>query len=97
MEHLINLALQVIPKSESKDTYTLVDEAIKIIQNSGLKYLVCPFETVIEGDYESVMKVVKQAQEACFSSGANELLVYIKIQVKKDSDVTMDEKIEKYI
>lgn len=96
MEHTINLALQVLPKSNTMDTYQLIDEAIRIIQGSGLKYLVCPFETVIEGDYDSVINVVRQVQEACFASGADELLLNIKIQVKKDADVTMEEKIGKY-
>ena len=96
MKHKINLALQVIPKSKTREAYDLVDEAIKIIQNSGLKYRVCPFETVIEGDYHSVMSVVDRAQQACFESGAEELLVYVKIQRRKDADVTMEEKTGKY-
>jgi len=96
MKHKINLALQVIPKSKTREAYDLVDEAIKIIQNSGLKYRVCPFETVIEGDYHSVMSVVDRAQQACFESGAEELLVYVKIQRRKDADVTMEEKTGRY-
>ncbi len=96
MEHTINLAIQVLPKSSTKDLYQLVDTAIHVIQESGLKYQVCPFETVIEGDYETVMNVVKKAQEACFASGAEELLVNIKIQVRKDADVSIEEKTGKY-
>jgi len=96
MEHKINLAIQVLPRSETAGTYQLVDEAIRVIQDSGLKYQVCPFETVIEGDYDAVMKVVKKAQEACFVYGADELLVNIKIQVRKDTDVTIEEKTGKY-
>jgi uncharacterized protein (TIGR00106 family) len=96
MEHTINLALQVIPKSKTREAYDLVDEAIKIIQDSGLKYQVCPFETVIEGKYQTVMKVVEEAQEACFRKGAEELLVYIKIQRRKDAEVTIEEKTAKY-
>jgi uncharacterized protein YqgV (UPF0045/DUF77 family) len=52
MKNLINLALQVLPSSITSDPYSLVDKAIEVIQQSGLKYRVCPFETVIEGDYE---------------------------------------------
>jgi uncharacterized protein (TIGR00106 family) len=96
MKNIINLALQVLPKSSTMESYDLVDKAIEVIQRSGLKYRVCPFETVIEGDYESVMKVVEQAQQACFDSGADELLVYIKIQRKKDRDVFIEDKTGKY-
>ena len=96
MDHKINLALQIIPKSDSKDLYTLVDEAIRVIQDSGLKYEVCPFETVIEGRYEEIYRVVKDAQSACFEAGADELLVNIKMQIRKDGDVSIEEKTGKY-
>lgn len=96
MEQKINLALQVIPISGEQDLYSLVDAAILQIQKSGLKYRVCPFETVIEGSYIQAMEVVRKAQEACFNEGAEELLVNIKIQVRKNADVTIEEKIAKY-
>jgi uncharacterized protein (TIGR00106 family) len=96
MKNLINLALQVLPSSTTSDPYSLVDKAIEVIQQSGLKYRVCPFETVIEGDYATVMKVVEQAQQACFDSGADDLLVYIKIQRRKDADVFIEDKTGKY-
>jgi uncharacterized protein YqgV (UPF0045/DUF77 family) len=96
MDHKINLALQIIPKSNKEDIYTLVDKAIQVIQDSGLKYEVCPFETVMEGGYEEILQVVKKAQVACFAAGAEELLVNIKMQVRKDGDVSIEEKTGKY-
>ncbi len=96
MDHKINLALQIIPKSSTEDLYTLVDAAIRVIQDSGLKYEVCPFETVIEGRYEEIYKVIKDAQLACFKAGADELLVNIKMQIRKDGDVSIEEKTGKY-
>lgn len=96
MSQIVNLAIQIIPKSKTKEVYALVDDAIAVIQKSGLKYRVCPFETVIEGTYEETMAVAKAAQEACFASGADDLLVFIKIQRKKSSDVSIEDKIKKY-
>lgn len=96
MEHKINLALQILPSVPSEQVYAVVDEAIAVIQASGLKYRVCPFETVIEGTYDEVMTVVRKAQEVCFKAGAAQLLVYIKMQIKKDSDVLIEDKMEKY-
>ena len=96
MKNYVNIALQVLPKSKTKESYDLVDEAIKVIQNSGLKYQVCPFETAIEGPYDEIMKLVEKVQEVCFNSGADELLVYVKIQNRKDGRVTIDEKMHKY-
>ena len=96
MKNYVNIALQVLPKSKTKESYDLVDEAIKVIQESGLKYQVCPFETAIEGPYDEIMKLVEKVQETCFNSGADELMVYVKIQNRKDGQVTIDEKMHKY-
>ena len=96
MKNYVNIALQVLPKSKTKETYDLVDDAIKVIQDSGLKYQVCPFETAIEGPYDEIMRLVEKVQETCFNSGADELLVYIKIQNRKEGDVTIEEKMKKY-
>jgi len=96
VKNYVNIAVQVLPKSETKETYDLVDEAIEVIKQSGLKFQVCPFETAIEGPYDEIMKLVEQVQKVCFQKGADELLVYIKIQNRKDSKVTIDEKMKKY-
>ncbi len=93
----INLALQIVPSALPKETaYSIVDEAIRVIAASGLKYVVCPFETVMEGPYEEVMKTVEAAQEAAFRAGAEDLLVYIKIQRSKNNDVAIEDKTRKY-
>lgn len=96
MEPKINLALQILPFSRNVDTYALVDKAIEAIHQSGVTYRVCPFETVMEGDYEQLMQVVRQAQEACFQHGAEDMLVFIKIQRRKSQDVSIADKMEKY-
>ncbi|MEA3317841.1 MAG: thiamine-binding protein [Bacteroidota bacterium] len=92
----INAAIQVLPRSKTIHTYDLVDSAIEIIKKSGLKYRVCPFETVVEGSYEDVMNLVKEVQDACYDNGAEEMLVYLKIQSTKNSDVTIGDKMDKY-
>jgi len=96
MKNHVNIAVQVLPKSKIKGTYELVDDAIKVIHDSGLKYRVCPFETVIEGPYDEIMNVVKKLQQECFNSGADELLVYLKIQNRKNEKVTIEDKMAKY-
>jgi uncharacterized protein (TIGR00106 family) len=96
MKQIVNIALQILPSSAKKHPYAVVDEAIKVIANSGLKYKVTPFETVIEGAYEDVMYVAKQAQEACYKAGADSLMTYIKIQSSRKTDVSIEDKMEKY-
>lgn len=94
---LVNVALQILPSGlEKEKAYHVVDEAIKVIAESGLKYMVCPFETVIEGAYTEVMETVEAAQQAAFNAGAADLLVYIKLQRSKNKEVFIDDKMKKY-
>lgn len=94
---IVNAALQILPSGKpTQEAYALVDEAIKVIATSGLKYLVCPFETVIEGEYEQIMNTIEKAQQAVFDAGGDDMLVYIKLQRSKNKDVYIEDKIGKY-
>ncbi len=53
MSAIVNVAIQVIPLSRERELHDLVDLAIQVIQSAGVKYRVCPFETVMEGEYKS--------------------------------------------
>ena len=96
MKNTINVAIQILPQSETMHPYSIVDKAIEVIQKSGLKYIVCPFETVIEGEYDSVMKLVKEVQEACLEFGTESLITNLKIQLNNINNVTIEDKMEKY-
>jgi len=75
--------------------YSVVDKVITLIQASGLPYVVGPMETTIEGDLDSLLDLVKKAQQACVEAGANRIVSIIKIDYSPDG-VTIDEKIGKY-
>lgn len=96
MNKLVNVAVQLLPKSSTKDSYAIVDKAIEVIANSGIKYKVCPFETVMEGTYDKLMQIVAQVQEVAFANGAEEVIVNLKIQHNATNDVTIDSKTGKY-
>jgi len=97
MSNKVNLAIQVLPLGIPKiEAYRIVDVAIKTIADSGLMYTVCPFETVIEGEYEQVMRLVDDVQTACNKAGAEEVLVYLKLQRNFSKDVAIDDKMGKY-
>jgi uncharacterized protein YqgV (UPF0045/DUF77 family) len=97
MSHTVNLAIQVLPLHLPQDeAYRIIDEAIRVIRESGLHHVVCPFETVIEGPYEAVMELVDRVQDACYSAGAESLLVNMKLHRKRMGDVTIVEKTGKW-
>ena len=90
-----NASLQVLPSGGTLHPYKIVDRAIEVIEKSGLKYKVCPFETVVEGAYDEVMAVCKQAQQACYDAGATSVMAYIKIQSATEN-VVIEDKMGKY-
>lgn len=92
VDHIVTLGIQIIPKSNKIDTYELVDTAIDVIQSSEVKFMVTPFETVMEGEYGNLMKIAKEAQQAVLDAGADECLVYYRIHYSKNKDVTFKEK-----
>ncbi len=90
-----NLSLKVLPVVAEADIYPVVDQVIAMIKNSGLNYVVSPNDTTIEGDLDSLLNLVKKAQEVCVAAGAPRVISLVTIDYKPDG-VTMDEKISKY-
>lgn len=90
-----NLSLQVLPMVAQEQVYAVVDKVIDAIKASGLKYIVGPLETSIEGDLEELIDLVKKSQDICVEAGANRIVSIIKIDYSPDG-VTIDEKIGKY-
>ena len=62
--HKINAALQLLPLSNNIDKYKIIDKAIDLIKSSGLNYVVCPFETVVEGSYVEVMQLIENIKKS---------------------------------
>ncbi len=94
-EKQINAAIQLLPIGAVGDKYALIDNAISLISKSGLRYKVCPFETVVEGTSEKVYKLIQDIQTQTLSNGCEELLINIKIHAAT-KDLAFEDKLEKY-
>lgn len=92
---IVNLALQVIPGTKDIHPYAVVDKAIEVIQKSGIKYEVGAMETTMEGELDTLLEIVKDAQEACIAAGAERVMTYVKIEYNP-SGVSLDGKLAKY-
>lgn len=92
----INVAVQVLPEAGGKVKYSLVDEAIKAIQQTGLNYRICPFETVVECSYSELSGLIENIHDACRRAGTERMLTNLKIQVDFNNEVTISDKMEKY-
>lgn len=95
-KNIINAALQVVPIVMDKHPYEWVDEAIGVIQASGIKYEVGAFATTIEGTYNEVMKVINDVNEYLLEHKCNEWILNIQIQIRSEGDITAEEKVDKF-
>jgi uncharacterized protein (TIGR00106 family) len=77
------------------EIYGVVDKVIAMIERSGVKYLVGPMETTMEGELEELMALVIEAQRVCTEAGSKRVISIVKIDYKVDG-VSIDEKIKKY-
>ena len=93
---LVNASIQILPIVRDKHPYDWVDGAIEVIQQSGIKYEVGPFATVVEGKYNEVMAVINAVNEHLFSNGCNEWIASVQINIRSNSDITAEEKVAKF-
>ena len=78
------------------DALPVVDRAIRVIQDSGVRYEVGPLETTLEGeDLDELIEVAKAAHRACFESDVENVVTVIKI-ADSVHGTTMDGKTGKY-
>ncbi len=93
---LVNASIQILPIVRDKHPYEWVDEAILVIQQSGIKYDIGPFATVVEGTYKDVMAVVNAVNEHLISKTCNEWIASVQINMRSNSDITAEEKVSKF-
>ena len=94
-----SVAIQVLPEAENEEELIrIVDEVIAYIKSTGLRYVVGPFETTIEGEnYDQLMDIVKECQHVAVRAGAPKVSAYVKIVYRPEGEIlTIDRKISKY-
>lgn len=93
-----SVAIQVLPGvQEEEELIRIVDEVIEYIKSTGLNYYVGPCETAIEGDYDTLMEVVKNCQLVAIKAGCKSVNTYVKISYKDEGDVlTIEKKVTKH-
>ena len=93
MSDPVTVSFEVIPLCE--DPYPVVDEAIAVVQRSGVRYEVGPHETTMEGRLDDLIEIVKAGHRACFQAGAKNVVTIVKI-VEGAAGTTIDDKVGKY-
>lgn len=90
----INVAIQLLPFGNDGEKYSIIDNAISLIQKSGMTYKVCPFETVIEGPAEKMYTLIDSIRTESLKK-CSDVIINIKIHAA-NRDLSFQEKLEKY-
>ena len=66
----ITIGFQVLPYVTEERLYLVVSEIIEYIASCGIKYEVGATETVMEGELDELLDIVKKSLELCTEQGA---------------------------
>ncbi len=86
---LLEFSMSPMDKGESVSPY--VSRSLDIISNSGVPYRLNPMGTVLEGEWDEVMEVVKKCYEK-MSSDCNRITCAIKIDYRKGKTGRLESK-----
>ncbi|MFC7785156.1 MULTISPECIES: thiamine-binding protein [unclassified Rossellomorea] len=88
----LTVGFQTMPNGKDVDTNGIIPKMIEVVKESGLTYEVGPMETVVEGEYDKIMSVIKESQEVGIQHGATEVFTNIKMHYKSDGVSIADKK-----
>jgi uncharacterized protein YqgV (UPF0045/DUF77 family) len=90
------ISVQIIPKTKHiEEVIPAVDAAIKVIDESGIKYQVQPLETTMEGDLNQLLMIVQKMNEKMIEIGCHNVITQMKI-LYQPQGIAMDVLTEKY-
>lgn len=82
----------VVPLGTGESVSQYVAECLRIVDSSGVNYRINPMGTVLEGDYDKVMAVVRKCHVRVMEM-APRVITSVKIDDRKDKKATLDSKI----
>ena len=83
----------VVPVSQDEKVTKYVAEAIRVVDASGLEYKVTPMGTLIHGEWDAIMKVVKEAHDKVREM-TDRVITRIHIDTSKSEDPGFEDKIK---
>lgn len=90
------VSIQIIPKTkDGENVIPYVDEAIRIIDESGIKYEVHPLETTMEGELTTLLQIIEKMNQRMIEIGSSNVISQVKI-LYQPTGITMDTLTEKY-
>ena len=83
----------VVPVGKGVSISPQVAEVLRIVTESGLNYKANPMGTVLEGDWDRVMSVIRKCHDSVMKN-SERALTTIMIDDRKGKDARIDKKLE---
>jgi uncharacterized protein (TIGR00106 family) len=87
------IEFSIIPIGVGSSIGDQLAEVLKIVDASGLPYKVNPMGTVVEGEWDDVMKLIKKCHKTVMKTGER-VLTTITIDDRKGKPNRIDEKVK---
>jgi uncharacterized protein (TIGR00106 family) len=86
--------VSVVPLgTEAVSLSSYVAGAVRILEKSGLSYELTAMGTIVHGELDEVLRVVRDMHESVFQNGAPRVLTQVKIDDRRDRPGVPEEKI----
>lgn len=91
---MVIAAVNIIPIGTSSPAVgALIAEAIKVLEEEKIEYEVGSMSTIIEGEMERVLDVIKKMHEAPFRKGIKRVVTTVTIDDRRDKPTSSKSKI----
>jgi len=89
----VMVEFSVVPVGKGAGLSPIISRVMKVVVESGVSYKANPMGTVLEGEWDSVMGVVKKCHAEVMKD-AERAVTTIKIDDRKGQDRRMEKKLE---
>ncbi|MFP4201164.1 MAG: MTH1187 family thiamine-binding protein [Bacillota bacterium] len=89
------VAVSTAPLGEGTSVSEYVASAIEVLEKyPGIDYQLGPMFTTLEGDLDEILMAVRDMHESVFESGALRVSTLIKIDDRRDKEITVKGKLD---
>ncbi|HIE11842.1 MAG TPA: MTH1187 family thiamine-binding protein [Desulfotomaculum sp.] len=71
-----------------------IADCVKVLEESGLSYEVTAMGTIVEGEFDAVLAVVRQMHQVPFRAGVLRVVTTLKIDDRRDRPLSAKGKVE---
>lgn len=86
-----------IPIGTTLSLSSYIGEALKIIEESGLKYEFHSMGTNVEGEWSDIIKLLEKCHQKIFEMGVLRISTSVKFSLRQDKEPSMNLKKEKIL